>query len=74
MQIKYIRNVQSVAMSKYPKQSGLDLEYDFEDKVVEIQSINPRMNDVTSYLSMQIPIESLRDVIDALSDMYKQYK
>lgn len=47
-----------------PNQSGLSLI--LNNDIIDIESINPKMNDITSYLSMQIPKESLQEVIDNL--------
>ena len=62
--IKYNRVVKSQAMSKWPNQNGI--VFTQYGDVIEIEAINPKMNDITSYLSMQIPKESLQEVIDNL--------
>lgn len=62
--IKYNRVVRSRAMSKSPNQSGLSLT--LNNDIIDVESINPRMNDVTSHLRIQIPKESLQEVIDNL--------
>lgn len=69
--IKYNRIVKSIAMSKSPSQSGLSLAYkhSYSEDVVVIESINPRMNDITSHLRMEIPIEHIDDVIRALEEI-----
>lgn len=69
MIIKYKRTVQSTAMSKRPYQNGLSLEIDRRDNVVRIESINPRTNQITTYLSMEIPIEQIEEVINALKSL-----
>lgn len=79
MRINYDRNVRSEAMSKAPKQSGIQFDVvtnnifkdgkwqDEGDKVITVSAINPKTNDVTSHLHMQIPIEKLDEVIEALT-------
>lgn len=62
--IKYNRVVKSQAMSKWPNQSGLSLT--LNNDIIDVESINPKMNDVTSHLCIQIPKESLQEVIDNL--------
>ncbi len=79
MRVEYDRIVQSVAMSKWPKQKGLELTYIKDDlyynpskEVIKIQAINPKMNDITSYLSMEIPVESIDSVIEVLKALKNQ--
>ncbi len=68
--IRYNRTVRSVAMSKHPNQSGLDIsKSNYTKDCIKIQAINPKMNDVTSYLSMEIPIENIDDVIGLLTEI-----
>lgn len=62
--IRYHRTVTSAAMSKRPRQNGLSLDY--EDGLITVQAINPKTGDITSHLRMEIPIENLQQVIDAL--------
>ena len=69
--IQYNRVVQSVAMSKGPKQSGLFLSHDKTDNTIKIQAINPKLNDITSYLSMEVPVEELDSLICSLTELKK---
>lgn len=52
MEIRYERIVHSQTMSKSPYQSGLSLTHFASNNTIKIQSINPRLDTVTSYLSM----------------------
>ena len=74
MEIRYERIVHSQAMSKNPYQSGLSLTYFDSNNTVKIQSINPRLNKVTSYLSMQIPVEEIDNVVKALLELKTKIK
>lgn len=71
--IDYKRSVVSCAMNKSPYQSGIDLSLENEDsrKSVLIQAINPKMNDITSYLKIRIPYENIDDVIKCLENLKK---
>ena len=69
MEIRYERIVHSQAMSKSPYQSGLSLTHFASNNTIKIQSINPRLNTITSYLSMQIPVEEIDNVIKALLEL-----
>ena len=66
MVIKYNRIVESCAMSKRPSQNGLSLTKDISENVIRIEGTNARTNTVTSYLSLEIPLEDLDKVINAL--------
>ena len=65
MRVDYSRVVESVAMSKRPNQNGMVIVKD-GDKVF-LHATNPKTNEVTSYLMLQIPIEDIDKVIDALN-------
>ena len=68
--IKYNRNVSSVAMSKWPYQSGINFSKE-RNNVIRIQAINPKMDSITSHLHMEIPYENLNEVIGALIELKK---
>lgn len=70
--ILYKRNVSSVAMSKSPYQSGLVLSYEKTRDSIKVQAINPKMNDITSYLHLSIPAEEIDNVIGALVELKKE--
>jgi len=67
MEIRYNRQVQSVAMSKWPNQVGLSLTK--VGDVIDVESINPRTNSTTTYLRMQIPVEAIDEVINVLNQL-----
>lgn len=71
MELKYGRTVKSVAMSKWPNQSGISITKDLND-TIKIQAINPRTDNITSYLSMQIPFEDIDNVIEMLNKIKEQ--
>lgn len=64
MVVNYKRIVRSGAMSKSPRQSGLSLTK-IGDTVM-IEAINPQTRTITSNLYMEIPIEQIDEVINAL--------
>lgn len=66
-EIKYKRLVRSVAGNKYPFQSGLSL--DKVDDVIEIKAFNSVTKTTTTGLKMQIPLESLEEVIEKLKEL-----
>jgi len=68
--VKYNRVVFSEAMSKSPNQSGISFsKVEYPRDCIKIESINPKMNDITSHLSIAIPIEHLDDVINSLIEL-----
>ena len=71
--IKYKKPVVSTAMSKHPYQSGLRVSeglcYIDMSPVIKINAFNPKMNDITSHLEMQIPKENVQELIDALNQL-----
>ena len=67
--IKYNRVVLSKAMSKSPYQSGLSLTSMPSSETIRIESINPRLDAITSHLLMEIPYENISDVIGALVEL-----
>lgn len=71
--VNYKRIVISCAMNKSPYQSGIDLSLENEDlrRSVLIQAINPKTNDITSYLKIRIPYEDIDEVIKCLQDLKK---
>lgn len=79
-EVKYNRIVKSLAMSKGPNQNGIifdviDKQWGYDENrnyknldiepVIKINATNPKTG-TTSYLEMQIPVENLQDVINAL--------
>lgn len=76
MRVEYNRIIRSAAMSKSPKQKGLELTYEkdgwYSKEVIVVQSINPRMNDTTSHLFMEIPVENIDSVIEVLKALKDQ--
>lgn len=76
MEVKYNRIVQSVASIKYPKQSGLSLTIENQERMrsVLVEAINPKLNAITSHLKLRIPFENIDDVINALVEIKKNIK
>ena len=66
--INYKRVVQSVAMNKHPNQSGLSLKIEAGD-VIKLEAINPKLNEITSHLKLEVPIEELDNLIGALTEL-----
>lgn len=65
--IDYPRTVLSAAGHKTAFQSGLYLVK--SDNKIHIHAVNPKTNDVTTHLQIQIPFESISEVIQALQEL-----
>ncbi len=77
VQVDYPRIVQSVAMSKWPNQNGIiftlpDQTSGYKDRM-RINATNPKTGE-TSYLEMQVPMESIDNIIDALTQIKNEYE
>lgn len=73
--IDYPRVVASRAIHKHPNQSGLHLQklkgspFWQSDNSIRLEAINPKTNTITTGLYLEIPVESVSDLIQALQEL-----
>lgn len=77
IEVKYKRVVHSKCAIKYPNQNGINIsrgrvtewtgeKYGSDYSIVSLNATNPRTNQETTHLELQIPIEDIDSVIEAL--------
>ena len=70
--IRYNRVVRAEAMNKRPYQKGIMLIDDSSGNIT-INSINSKDGLPTSHLHIQIPIEHVPELLEALSKIYNEH-
>jgi len=76
-EVKFKRVVYSEAMSKRPRQSGIKFtkvdkakySWRHSNDCILVEAYNTVTKEVTSHLSMEIPLEHLDEVIKALQEL-----
>lgn len=69
--VKYLRKVNAIQRNGMIKQSGISIwRFDFMPEV-HLQAITSKGEGASGFL--QIPIESIKSVIDALQEIHKTY-